>query len=412
MPAARTHSACLATAALLSIPCLGYSQAGELSPRVAENLVVEIISMRQGRKDVSAGTLVGYRSDTLYIVTAAHNIEEAESYAVRLATSNSHLEAHVFAYWPLPWDLAVLVAAAPRETPRILPRVAGRRRTFLYSNERLFLLGCPLGRCWNDPEPAERVPSIFGERLAFRSPFVEPGFSGGPLVDEDGALLGIIIHADGLSGEAIYWPAFAEGLRQAGVAVNLKPLVGLRRQSLYVKFMPTVYPLPARDFDGQRLAIGGRVEVGIARSSLVQFAFSIHRFSADGSTDNVGLVAHSIGFGYRMAGANPFWTVGRPVRDVVTLGFDVLLPMGSARAIGVNLTDSIDVRTGERVSIPGGSASDGSLGVALSAEYRIALSERIAAVGSVVLYAQRFEFRSTHAYPAVQIGVEWRKPEN
>jgi hypothetical protein len=394
------------------LPTRAAPQAAHLSVGQARGLLAEVIVIRDGRPEASAGTIVGYRSDTLYVVTAGHVVRGGSGYSVRPGFDWPAFPGHlVVTSADRGLDYAVL--AVPASSFR-LPRVARRRHVALTDGEPLFALGCPRGSCSMRPESATLLRTD-GPRLELRSTFLEAGFSGGPLVDRDGALIGIITHADGISGLALDWSDLSQRLAAHGVPQNLKPLRGLRTRSVSLQVLPSLHPERARDYDGAQLLGGASVEADAVLHPYAQLALSLHRLSiydADRRVeDDASVLAYQFGVGCRATFANPWWSIGSAAPDALTLGVDMLIPLGSARVMGTFYGDSIDTQHGERILIRDAFPAEVERGWLYHLTYVVSPSERVGILLRASVLDQEIQFIERYRpYYLVSLGVEWRIP--
>jgi hypothetical protein len=249
------------------------AQPRNLSPDVAKPTVVVVLSARREEWSPTptstveriawypaAGTIVGWRGDSLYIVTSYHHVQHAEYLRVQLLSAPDSSRVATMISRDTALDLAVL-------TVRISGMPAGWKMPVVPKNRRgatgqVYALGCARGSCWADPEEAAYLYTI-RDQLVFRSPFLVTGLSGGPLVNEDGALLGIVIEESEGVGVAIRWGRIVEELQELGVPMNLEELrANSSREGLF-RYMHIVSPSPGWDHDGERLAPGFRIESGV-----------------------------------------------------------------------------------------------------------------------------------------------------
>lgn len=386
------------------------AQAKELTPEMSLRLMVEVHSVQlDGRGHPerplpSAGTVLGERNDTLYVVTSHHHVENAASVGVRVTPQGPLLPASLRSEHPS-LDLAVLaVTGHGSDASWRLPSRIRRVSPGVRPGEAVFAIGCPDGVCWAPPERAQ----LSGHRdsiVQFRSYFIKPGLSGGPLVDADGAMMGIIfVRHDVAEGTAIWWPVVQSTFRAEGFPVELPVEHGFRVGEGSIRLFTALFPAPGLDVDGDRIPPGWRFEFSrrVAPRIDIVGGMTMVSFSAaplDPDADHRESFVHP----YVYAGV-------RHGIGALSVGGDALVPVWTETfVVGMADSDSVDLATGEYVPVRSTVRAAVGSSVALRITYRIALSERIALVAA----SSAFLFNSTYPmrWPErglLELGAEYR----
>lgn len=353
----RTLLCVVAIAALT--PFRAIPAGAQLDQSVALRLLVRIVGVDEsGSIRQSGGIIVGYRADSLYVLTVAHSFNRAGAVWAQV-TPQDTVHRATLVLTDSARDFAVV--SVPRANIRGSwkpPFWIDPRRTFPYSSQRLSLIGCaPF--CWWSPRAAVYEYLQPGEvesfrLLTFRSDYLEPGMSGGALVDGDGAVLGMVVVDAGRTGVAFAWEDLREALQRAGIPVNLRSYRGHRAGMAFFTASGDAFPTPGQDSDGTRFQPGWRLRLGLTLGRNLELHAGFDRTSfrgeqrAGGAGDPIeadAFVARYIVVGARARMALPLTD---PVQGHTwSIGLDLLLGYDGG-AVGPVLSDKVDVRTGER----------------------------------------------------------------
>jgi hypothetical protein len=399
------------------------AQAGDLSPYLAQPLVVEVRSTfanTDGRLEPelrAAGIIIGLRSDTLFIVTAKHNVEGVAVVQVRLRHNGVFHPAAGNVILISGWDIALIAVTGHSADPDWrVPFVVPRSRSRLRWRERLFVLGCPNGNCWLEPQEAE----LSGSRhvfLFFRTHYIKPGMSGGPLVDSDGALVGLVVGQEEGDGRAIWWEDVELIIRAVGYPVNLPRSRGYSAGELGVRVLGAAWPSPGLNTDGRYLQPGWRAELTKRILPPLEVATGFTRVSFAASpvagieSDYEEAYAHLYWhLGARFAFPVTRWSIGRNLPDLVGGGMDLLVPIiRYTEVVGLAASDSVDLVRGEYVRERSIVHSRTGISLAYRISYRIALSERLGIVVAPSLYLINFDYLdSSPARGVLEVGGDLR----
>ena len=289
---------------LLSVrPVLGGVQTPSGAMPVTANVMVSTEcrygSDLNGSRAEAAGILIGRVADSVFAVTALHVVRPSDPTCS--AREVVLVLREPFAYFRVDVvrqserdDLALLRGAPDSLDALLRGRHWNRRGP--EPRGTVFLLGCPVGgSCWDDPlEGRIRSQSVLRDSSVWRiqSPFLEDGYSGGPVVSRSGEVVGLTLSFDGQNAHAVRWYRVEEWLRAGGYKVtlptrDLTPVgwlsptqSGKRRPSLGI--LGGVLPMPARNVDGERLMpnVAVRFEGGGTENQSVYLGFEHLSFSA------------------------------------------------------------------------------------------------------------------------------------
>jgi alpha-tubulin suppressor-like RCC1 family protein len=178
------------------------------------------------------GVVFAVTSDKLYVVTAAHVVRSmgrsASAIELRFGDDENRprVRARLERYDDKGLDIAVLVVDQPHKTVGLdldsLPfdrlAVAGSVRR----GDPVYMVGRRANQFSVNVKP-DRVSMVRDDTLVkFETNFIVPGFSGGPLFNENWQLLGLIVRDNVPEGEASAMPAVIARLREWGLPVDLR----------------------------------------------------------------------------------------------------------------------------------------------------------------------------------------------
>lgn len=199
------------------------SDADEYWRKVKMGVVKVLPTKPQGVDDeVGAAVVVGGLAEDIYFVTAYHVIEDATSIAIEtFGKRGKRFTVSTFddRYDP-DTDIAVLVA--PRyQVRKFVEQLYETDLAGISSNSEMFLLGHPSREDWHFSSAV--VDALTPNRVFLRRDVVEPRFSGGPMMNQWGDLMGIVtgIAPDG-RGEVVRIDVVLDVLDRWGVAYETK----------------------------------------------------------------------------------------------------------------------------------------------------------------------------------------------
>lgn len=398
------------------------AQPGELTHELSRGLLVEVGSTSVDSRGApepalpAAGTIIGQRNDTLFIVTTHHHIAGAAFVDVRITRGGPQFRAAIpFRHPGL--DIAVLAITGYEADPSWrLPARVLRERAWPYMDERVFAIGCPEGQCWVRAERGE-ISGARGPNLHFRTFYIKPGVSGGPLVAADGSLLGIVVKTQVAEGTAVWWPAIEEIIQRHGYPVNLPVVRGFRIGEVSVRLFGAAFPQSGANSDGARLQPGWRGELTVRVAPRVEIAGGLNRvsFAASPYEDFDAGYAEAYAHVYTHAGIRyslPItrWSIGRGLPDVASAGIDLLVPLKrDTEVVGMVASDSVDLAWGEYVDVRSVIEARAGISFALRGSYRLALTQKTAVVVAPSLYLMNFDYLlSSPLRGFLEIGGDFR----
>lgn len=168
-------------------------------------------------------------SEQIYLVTATHVVRNKgrspRAIELRFGGVDPAVRARLERFDDKGLDIAVLVverrdtsgldlAALPFD--RLAPAGSVQR------GDRVFVIGRRQAALSVSATP-DRVSAVRGDRIAFESNFVVPGFSGGPLFNNSWQLLGLMLSDDPPEVEAVAFAAIVAKLKEWGLPLSLRP---------------------------------------------------------------------------------------------------------------------------------------------------------------------------------------------
>ncbi len=213
-------------------PFAGTAHADPLNPKTVKaevrHLIAKISGQFKDEKIVGAGIVIGLGADRLYIATADHIIrkgdEEARNIQVELASMPGEvMDAMLLRHRDKNLDLAVLrvlgVAAYAIPVEDLSFHLFGNSNTL--KNKAALFTVCPWPK---KPRSFKKIPKKLYQKsdtlLDFESSLIEPGCSGGGLLNDRGELVGMIIGDSPPRGRALRIEKALETLRDWGYPVK------------------------------------------------------------------------------------------------------------------------------------------------------------------------------------------------
>jgi Trypsin-like peptidase domain len=180
-----------------------------------------------------AGIIFGLGNDRIYIATANHLVrkgqQEAQSLRVRFKRlPGEEIEAKLLKDADPDLDLAVLAVANLARLGKLPfgPFDQLGDPSSLKRGDSLYSVGNPRGRQWYLNVTPDKVAGKSGSAISFESAFIEPGHSGGALLDERMEMVGMIKASNPPEGVAANIQSVLDTLKQWGYPVSL-----MRRQN-------------------------------------------------------------------------------------------------------------------------------------------------------------------------------------
>jgi hypothetical protein len=251
------------------------SEIAQEAQQEAARLVTMIHSTFPDGERVGAGIIFGYRADTLYIVTANHNVRwgeaEASKIEIRLRDRTEHpLKATLSAKFDGKLDLAVLSVEDVSKL-RFDPATLSFDRL---GNSHVIQRGAlvyPMGnarRPWAMSVSPDEITEKEGDHLYFESNFINTGYSGGALWNESLDIVGMIRADQPPEGSAVKISSVLKRLTDWG--------------------FPVLISAEAKDIHFQSVATGTDIACGITTSDDIYCFGDVFGFSELGNGTNVG----------------------------------------------------------------------------------------------------------------------------
>ena len=186
--------------------------------------VVMITADFSGEQEFGAGIIFGREKDRLLIATAYHVIHKGDQSPVVRVTLKSMTSKQVNAT-VLKTDPAMDLAILSVEKQGINVCAVSFNRlgdtSLLERNSPVIALGNPIGEAWAMPVEPDRVSEITPRAIVFRSEFIRRGHSGGALVNEQAAIVGMILADQPPFGRAISIDSVLTRVKQWGYVSKL-----------------------------------------------------------------------------------------------------------------------------------------------------------------------------------------------
>ena len=194
----------------------------------AKQLVVMIRGKMGDAPTTGAGIIIGIDQDRIYIATANHVVRQGPQ------TEITGLEV-LLKWLPGDWTPARLLADFDSDADLAVIAVLGARglvsgRRLLFDRlaatdvkrtDQVFTIGYPAGQQWLTRVTPDIVSEVTSERVAFETTFLQPGHSGGALVNSNWEIVGLLKQDQPPLGVAIRMDRAIEQLTRWGYRVSL-----------------------------------------------------------------------------------------------------------------------------------------------------------------------------------------------
>ena len=223
----------LTLTAVFAASLTGVAWSGPRQPSLTEDRLKELVVMIQGSFDQQAfngaGIIFGLQGSRLYIVTANHVVRLGAQQAEQLKVQFKWLpgewwDARVLEHVDQELDIAVLTVSRTEalDVPQ-LSWVSLAPPDRLRQGDKLRPVGYARGVPWFTPQQRHLFHSATPLYIRSEGEF-HPGNSGGPIVVENWAIVGIASQADSPYNQSSRIDRVVERLGEWGYHVNLTPL--------------------------------------------------------------------------------------------------------------------------------------------------------------------------------------------
>lgn len=219
---------------------LGTSGAGLAQDKNLEKSFANVVMLEgklQGASGVTttfgAGIVVGARANRIYIATANHVVRSGRTPATDITVRFRFLPGEKFSARLLDnkdadLDLAVLsITDANGEIPssEFDYTILGKTDALDRGGD-VHPLGNPRGQAWGVAINPEKVDRKKANEITFQSSYIQPGHSGGALLNGCGDIVGLIVRDQPPNGEAVRIEQVLQALRAWNYPVDLKAGAG------------------------------------------------------------------------------------------------------------------------------------------------------------------------------------------
>jgi len=191
----------------------------------ARQLVVMIRGKIGDQDTFGSGIIFGTLSNRIFIVTANHVVRSGPRNATSLEVQFNWLRyewktATLLEPNDSSLDLAVLNLEVTRQLalPRLDYAFLGSPES-VRRNDDVHYMGFPNQRPWDSSPRPDPVSDVSSDSIRFRSAFIRPGHSGGPLLSRDRGLIGLIRADEDPEGVAVRIDRVVDRLREWGLPV-------------------------------------------------------------------------------------------------------------------------------------------------------------------------------------------------
>jgi len=212
--------------ALLLLSARGGAAADEALK--VQRLVATFTARFDGADQLGTAVVFALTPERIHLVTAAHVVRHkgrsATAIELRFGGGDRVVRARLERFDDKKLDIAVLVVERRDASGFDLDDLPFDRLAAagsVKSGDPVFVIGNRRNALSVNVTP-DRVSGIRGEKIAFESNFVVPGFSGGPLLNERWQLLGLVLGDNVPEGEAIAFGAVAAKLKEWGRPLALR----------------------------------------------------------------------------------------------------------------------------------------------------------------------------------------------
>ena len=190
-------------------------------------LIVMVRVQFSGSPEFGAGIIFGRETDRLLIATAYHVLHRGAEHprvGITLRSAPDNMFNAALLRHDEGADLAVLsVDGLAKQGINVcvfpfdrLPNAAQLKR-----GNTVFSVGNPNGVPWATPVAPDRVSQIIGKEIVFQSTFISRGHSGGALLNEEAALVGMILADEPPFGRAMSIGTILQEVKRWGYPVQL-----------------------------------------------------------------------------------------------------------------------------------------------------------------------------------------------
>ena len=371
----------------------------------------------------SGAIIIGTRGDTAFAVTADHVVRPREGNCVvpvadlALREPSFSGEAVVLPDEDENLDLAVvgvvLTSGASWHPPM---RVTGVKPDMGH----VYLIGCPTGGgCAEEPLQA-RVRRTDSLSITVQSALIEEGYSGGPVVDRSGQLLGMTVDYGGQDARVIRWSVIEGWLRSKGYPINLPVRrIDALGHSLWA-VTGSLLPLGAVDADRSRILLSASVRYEkwdddgwASYYSVDRLSFTTHAFCS-GCSDRrqfAGTVGYYVTTGLGYSRRNTAFGFAKYFPYPVSASYIACFLVGkSQQLIRRTAPDSTDYATGSPIIESYRTAWKDAIGWRAEANFTIGLSRTLGlrvAPQIVWLSVQSDETRASVRKPELYVGLTY-----
>ena len=209
-----TRSSSVALVIMLSLVLYAdfpYPAAGQGNYDVVKRGVVKIIAYQpENVRDIGAGIVVGVDKNIALIATAHHVVKDAKKIEVVFFDMQwERFSGRLFERYHEDLDMSVIVVDPPqgRSVPADLPGFILGDMSKLKAGERVSTIGHPLDLNWEVSVNTNTLARLSDRgdfrKFRFTKTAIEHGSAGGPVFNEQGALIGTVTKVDPIHAVAV-----------------------------------------------------------------------------------------------------------------------------------------------------------------------------------------------------------------